>query len=149
MSRTVRHLLVALTLPVLLGATACGGTTEPTSATRIALQHAEAQWSAAGIHDYDYDLVTDHLGQHDSVQVQVRNDQLTLSTSYLSGEASPAGGTMPELFAAVDDAISSGLYVEVTYDPQLGYPALGSVSAQLDSPAGPSTWEIYNFARVP
>jgi len=150
MSRTIRHLLAIAALPALLGAIACGGsTTDPVSGDRTALLHAEAQWNAAAIHNYDYDLVTSFAASHDSVQVQVRNDQVSLSKSYLTGQASPAGTTIPELFSSVDAAITSGLKVQVVYDPQLGYPADGMVSAQYNTPGGPSSWMIVHFARLP
>jgi len=150
MSRTIRHLLVIAALPALLGTVACGGSTaDPITGDRTALLHAEAQWDAAAVHNYDYDLVTSFAASHDSVQVQVRNDQVSLSKSYLTGQASPAGTTIPELFSSVDAAITSGLKVQVVYDPQLGYPANGMVSAQYNTPAGPSSWMIVQFARLP
>lgn len=150
MSRTIRHLLAIAALPALLGVLACGGSTaEPITVDRTALLHAELQWNAAAVHNYNYDLVTSFAASHDSVQVQVRNDQVTLSKSYLTGQASPAGTTIPDLFSSVDAAITSGLKVQVSYDPQFGYPADGMVSAQYNTPAGPSTWTIVQFARLP
>ena len=150
MSRTPRRLLAIVALPVMLGALGCGGSAaDPVSGDRTALLHAEAQWSAAAIHNYNYDLVTSFAAAHDSVQVQVRSDQVALSKSYLSGQTSPAGETVPGFFTAVDDAIVSGLSVQVSYDPQLGYPAIGSVGSKISTPAGPSTWRIVNFTRLP
>ena len=83
------------------------------------------------------------------MQVQVRGDQVTLSKSYLSGQTSPAGETVPGLFSAIDAAITSGLKVDVAYDAQLGYPATGTVASQVNTPGGPSTWRMVSFARVP
>lgn len=136
-------------LVIALGAVACSGTTDPMASDRVALTRATSQWNAAGVHDYNYDLVTSFGAAHDSVQVQVRADQVTLSKSYVSGQISPAGETIPGLLAAVDDAITSGLKVHITYDPQLGYPAAGTVASRINTPAGPSSWKISNFARVP
>ncbi len=67
MSRTIRHLLVIAALPALLGAAACGGSTaDPITGDRTALLHAESQWNAAAIHNYNYDLVTSFAASHDS-----------------------------------------------------------------------------------
>lgn len=148
MSRTTRHLLI-IALPVLLGAIACGGSaTDPISGDRTALLQAESQWNASGVRDYNYDLVTSFAASHDSVQVQVRNNQVTLSESYLTGQTTPAGTTIPDLFSSVDAAITSGLKVQVIYDPQLGYPANGMISAQYNTPAGPSSWSIVHFVHL-
>lgn len=150
MSRPPHFLLAIAALPALLGGVACGGsTTGPVFADRTALLHAESQWSAAAIHDYDYDLVTSFAAAHDSVQVQVRGGQIVLSQSYLSGRASSAGKTVPGLFSAIDAAITSGMRVDVAYDPQLGYPATGTISSQINTPGGPSSWRMVNFARMP
>lgn len=141
--------LRAFTIAVAFGSLACGGSaTEPTSSEQVALQRAEAEWNAAGVQSYDFDLVTSFAAAHDSVQVQVRNDQVTQSTSYLPGRTT-TGKAIPDLFASVDTAIVSGLKVDVSYDPQLGYPATGTISAQYNTPAGPSSWRVVNFTPVP
>lgn len=149
MARMPRHLLALATLPALLAAAACGGsTTDPISGDRTALLQAESRWNSSGVRDYDYDLVTSFAASHDSVQVEVRNNQVTLSESYLTGQTSPAGTTIPDLFGSVDAAIVSGLKVQVIYDPQLGYPANGMISAQYNTPAGPSSWSIVHFVHL-
>lgn len=147
----IRHrLLGLLALTSIAGAIACGGSNSTAPAApdqRAALTKAQAQWDAAAVHDYNYDFVRDQFGQHDSVQVQVRNDQVTLATSYLSKQATSVGTGIPDLFSTLDDAISTGLTVGVTYDPQLGYPARGNVTTT--TPGGGTSWKVVNFARVP
>jgi ABC-type glycerol-3-phosphate transport system substrate-binding protein len=153
MIRSHHRLFGVLALASLAGTLACGGSdsTAPGQTTdqSAALTQAESQWSAAGVHDYNYDLVSDRFGQHDSVQVQVRVDELTLSKSYLTGQTSTVGQTVPDLFSVLDDAISAGLTVSAVYDAQLGYPARASVNPPTSTPAGGLAWKIVNFARVP
>jgi len=149
------RLLGVLALTSLTAALACGGSNatgpggDQSAAQRNALTQAESQWTAAGIHDYNYDFVRNQFGQHDSVQVQVRTDQVTLSKSYLTGQATAIGTAIPDLFSAIDDAISAGLTVGVTYDPQFGYPTHGSINPTVSTPAGGTSWTVVNFTRVP
>lgn len=152
MTRIHHRLIGVLALTSILGALACGGSdsTSPGTSTdqRTALTQAESQWTAAGIHNYNYDFISDRLGQHDSVQVQVRADQLTLSQSYLTGQTSSVGETIPDLFSAVDDALNIGLPVTITYNQQLGYPARGQLN-QGSSSATSVSWQVVNFTQLP
>lgn len=153
MIRIHHRLFGALAVASIAGALACGGseTTAPSTPPvdqSAALTSAESQWNAAGVHDYNYDLVSDRFGQHDSVQVQVRGDQVALSTSYLTKQASTLGQAVPDLFSNLEDALATGLNVSVTYDTQLGYPARASVYPPTTTAANGIGWQVVNFARV-
>lgn len=126
---------------------ACTGTTDPVASQRLVLASAEAKWNAAGIHDYDFDMAVSYLNGHDSLAVQVRNDQIVSSTSYLSNPHPLTAQTVPQLFGIADQAIGNGTPLVFASDPQLGYPV--SVDLNTTTPGGPSSWQIVNFTRVP
>lgn len=149
MSRSIRCLLAIATLPTLLAAAGCNDTTtDPSSSVRAALQKAEAQWSTAAIHNYNFDMVTnDYVGVHDSAQVQVRGDSIVSATSYLSNQTATSVETVSQLFSDLDAFVASGVPVQVAFDPQLGYPSFGAVLA--NTPAGGANWQIVNFTRLP
>jgi uncharacterized protein DUF6174 len=149
MSRSTRRLLAIATLPALLAAAACNDTTtDPNTNVRVALQQAEAQWTTAAIHNYNFDMVTnDYIGVHDSAQVQVRGDSIVSATSYLSNQTTTSVETVPQLFSDLDTFVASGVPVQVAFDQQLGYPSFGAVLA--NTPAGGANWQIVNFTRLP
>lgn len=145
-----RSISVAAAALMVISAAACNdSTTDPNSNVRNALQQAEAQWSAAGIHNYNYDMVTnDYVGTHDSAQVQVRGDSIVSATSYISSQPATGVETVNQLFADLDYAVSVGVPVQVAFDQQLGYPTYGALLV-INSPAGGANWQIVHFTKLP
>ena len=119
-TRRIR-LLAALTAALTLGG--CHNFTDPIVVQHTDLARAEAQWHAAGIHDYTYDIGSYSAWFVDSLRVDVRNDAVT-SATVLRGNADVHGFgmTVPDMFAAIHRGLVDGSDVRVTYDGTLGYP---------------------------
>lgn len=95
------------------------------------LEERKAQWEGEGLEDYDFVMsivcfCPAELGR--PVEVSVRGGEVVGLVDRASGEPLPDNfrtfyPTIDELFALLEQAIAAGAeIVQVTYDPDLGYP---------------------------
>ncbi len=111
-----------LVVALVFGVSACNGLTDPTATQLSALSRAEAQWNAAGLHSYSFDIAERSVWFDDSLHVEVRADTVFRVTSYVAIPFTARPGTIPELFKQIRIALANGAAATATYDNRLGYP---------------------------
>ncbi len=106
--------VVESTVPIIADPTS---TAPPTDGALEELAAARARWAAAGLQTYTYRFLDD-CGECDQLPEQT-------AVVWDGRVVDPRGRTasVEDAFALIEQAITSGLDIEVAYDPQLGYPA--------------------------
>lgn len=140
---------LAAIVALMLGVSACNSLTDPSATQRSALYRAEAQWNAAGLHSYSFDIVQQSVWFDDSLHVEVRADTVFRVTSYVPRQYTARSATITELFKQIRIAFANGAAATATYDNRLGYPT--SVNSPDPPHVADMAWRVSlsNVTRLP
>ncbi|HET7458157.1 MAG TPA: DUF6174 domain-containing protein [Gemmatimonadaceae bacterium] len=136
---------------VLLATLACHSSLSPDEQRRTELARREAQWKAAGQHDYVFDYDVMAMVATPPVRVEVRADTVYRVVERATGQDLTAQRTWPTidaLFAELDTLVTRrDIDLSVTYDAQRGYPTLIATDVQ-KTPDTFITTRVTNFVPV-
>jgi Family of unknown function (DUF6174) len=122
-------------------------------AEQVELTQHEGLWQQQGIHSYDFDLVTQQLGQTHDLHVGVRADTVASIVDNDTGlpPVFPVSAmTVDEVFTDANSAIANKkLKVTLEFDDQYGYPTLFTMGSIENTPGGPFSAKLSNLVPVP
>lgn len=142
-ARSILSLIAGATIAAVGG---CHSSTSPSDALARTLARREAQWHAAGVHDYSFDFDVDAMVNSPPVRIDVRGDTVARVVVRATGaELSRAGWpTVDSLFGRARALIGGAQYHPiVTFDATLGYPTL--INAASDVPDTGYQIRVANF----
>jgi hypothetical protein len=110
---------------VLAAAVGCHSSTSPSDALSRELARREAQWRAAGIHEYAFDYDVAAMVNTPPVRIEVRADTVAHVVVRATGQEVPRQGwpTVDSLFARARALVANDQYhPTIAYDAQRGFP---------------------------
>jgi hypothetical protein len=120
-------------------------------ASQAEVTQNETQWQQEDIHSYDFDLLTQGLGQIHNLHVGVRADTIASIVDNDTGlpPVLPVRAmTVDDVFAAAESSMSSNQRVTLEFDEQYGYPTLFTTNPVLPTPAGGFSATLSNLVPV-
>ncbi len=108
----------------------------------VRLAEARQLWAAVGYTSYRYDF-DDDCGecQPFSGEVVVTDGEVV--------KPADRGLTVDEMFAAIERAVAAAVPVEVTFDPQIGYPTDLWIDREARAYDGGTHWLLRNMVALP
>lgn len=107
----------------------------------VPLAEARQLWAAAGYASYRYDF------DDDCGECQPFSGEVVVTDGEVVAPAD-RGLTIDEMFAAIERAVASGVPVEVTFDPQIGYPTDLWIDREARAYDGGTHWLLSNLVAL-
>ena len=129
----------------------CSGDGPVSVASQAEITQNETQWQQQDIHAYDFDLLTQGLGQIHNLHVGVRADTIASVIDNETGlpPVSPVRAmTVDDVFADAESAMTSNQRVTLDFDEQYGYPTLFTSDPIWNTPAGGFSATLSNLVPV-
>ncbi|MBK5269084.1 MAG: hypothetical protein JJE47_16810 [Acidimicrobiia bacterium] len=108
----------------------------------VPLAEARQLWAAVGYTSYRYDF------DDDCGECQPFTGEVVVTDGEVVAPAD-RGLTVDEMFAAIERAVAAGVPVEVTFDPQIGYPTDLWIDREARAYDGGTHWLLRNLVPLP
>ncbi len=128
--RALVLMAVALLIPLVIGWVVVWNGRDDDDA---GLADARALWEAQGLDTYVMTLEIEGMAGVGSGTVIVRDDAVVDVTGGAGSDFPVYGRTVPQLFDDIEQALQTGSVSQLTWHPELGYPATARLDPEADA----------------